>query len=206
MMKSGESAMRQLYLRDHSTDRHTTTVIHDARGQSCYLLAGKWGIRYDALSLYTMSGELLAEAKQLTLGLTPKFALYQGRNQVGTIGRTLGFFNELIYIHGLNWIVVGSLTSGHFKVFSGSHLVFEFEPVRDSAGLCNLLTVDCEANEPLAILITTILNHWAHHPSRQPLKELKRRFNTLHEQESGDLSMGCSYRGFQKRSSTDKCR
>ncbi|MDC2839000.1 hypothetical protein PO252_03965 [Limosilactobacillus mucosae] len=182
--------MRQLYIRDRSTDLNGATVIHDESGHSCYLLAGKWGIRYDALSLYTMSGELLAEAKQLTLGLTPKFALYLNQRQVGTIGKSLGFFHELIYIRGLNWIVVGSLMSGHFKVFCGSRLIFEVEPVQNTGGFCSRLSVVNQADEPLAILTATIINRWARHQDRQPLREKLRQLNLLSSTDNGDLSMG----------------
>ncbi len=182
--------MRQLYIRDRSTDLNGATVIHDESGHSCYLLAGKWGIRYDALSLYTMSGELLAEAKQLTLGLTPKFALYLNQRQVGTIGKSLGFFHELIYIRGLNWIVVGSLMSGHFKVFCGSRLIFEVEPVQNTGGFCSRLSVVNQADEPLAILTATIINRWARHQGRQPLREKLRQLNPMSSTDNGDLSMG----------------
>ena len=182
------SVMRQLYIRDSSTDLNRATVIHDASGHSCYRLAGKWGIRYDALSLYTMSGELLAEAKQLTLGLTPKFALYLNRRQVGTIGKSLGLFHELIYIHGLNWIVVGSLVSGRFKVFCGSR--FAVEPVPNTGGFCSCLSVTNQADEPLAILTATIINRWARHHDLQPLRERLRQLNPMSSTDQGDLSMG----------------
>ena len=89
--------MRQLYIRDRSSDLHGTTVIRDKNGKSCYLLVGKWGMRYDALSLYAIDGALLAEVKQLTLGLLPKFALYVNRQRVGTIGKGLGFVQQVHY-------------------------------------------------------------------------------------------------------------
>ena len=67
--------MRQLYLRDHATDLHGTTIIRDHQGRSCYLLVGKWGMHYDVLSLYAINGALLAEVKQQSLGMLPKFSL-----------------------------------------------------------------------------------------------------------------------------------
>ena len=163
------SVMRQLYIRDRSTDLNSATVIHDASGHSCYLLA---------------------EAKQLTLGLTPKFALYLNRRQVGTIGKSLGLFHELIYIHGLNWIVVGSLVSGRFKAFCGSRLIFAVEPVPNTGGFCSCLSVTNQADEPLAILTATIINRWARHHDRQPLRERLRQLNPMSSTDQGDLSMG----------------
>ena len=133
--------MRQLYIRDRSSDLHGTTVIRDKNGKSCYLLVGKWGMRYDALSLYAIDGALLAEVKQLTLGLLPKFALYVNRQRVGTIGKGLGFVQQVIYIRGINWIVVGSPLTSRYRVFSGSHLVFSIQPVKLSSGYCHELKI-----------------------------------------------------------------
>ncbi|MBB1080328.1 hypothetical protein H5S09_10495 [Limosilactobacillus sp. STM2_1] len=171
--------MRQLYIRDRSTDLHGTTVIRDKDGKSCYLLVGKWGIRHDALSLYAISGALLAEVKQLSLGLLPKFALYVNRQRVGTIGKGFGFVQQVVYIRGINWIIVGSPLTSRYRVFRGSHLVFSINPVKLSGGYCHELKVNKKDDEPLAILIASILNHWARRSDQEPLlaKLLKRSPN-----------------------------
>ena len=153
--------MRQLYLRDHSTDLHGTTIIRDGQGQSCYLLVGKWGMHHDVLSLYAINGDLLAEVKQLSLGLLPKFALYQHRQRVGTVGKSLGFVRQVIYIRGLNWIIVGSPLGNRYRVFGGGHLVFAIKPVQRTGTYYHELQVEQEADEPLAILIASVLDHWA---------------------------------------------
>ena len=88
-MKGG-TPVRTLYMRDHATDRQPATVIHDENNQAAYLLAGKWGLRQDALSLYNMRGDLLAEVSQLSLGLLPKFALYVNHQKVGVVGLCAG--------------------------------------------------------------------------------------------------------------------
>lgn len=161
--------MRQLYIRDRSTDLHGTTVIRDQKGTSCYLLVGKWGMHHDVLSLYAISGALLAEVKQLTLGLLPKFALYVNRQRVGTIGKGLGFVQQVVYIRGINWIIVGSPLTGRYKVFRGSHLVFSIQPVEFSGGYCHELKINHREDEPLAILVASILNHWARRNDQEPL-------------------------------------
>lgn len=175
--KNGGGKVRQLYIRDRSTDLHGTTVIRDQKGQSCYLLVGKWGMHHDALSLYAISGELLAEVKQLTLGLLPKFALYVNRQRVGTIGKGLGFMQQVVYIRGINWIIVGSPLTSRYKVFRGSHLVFSIQPVEFSGGYCHELKVSNEADEPLAILVASILNHWARRGDQEPLLARLRKCN-----------------------------
>lgn len=161
--------MRKLYIRDRSTDLHGTTVIRDKDGKSCYLLVGKWGIKHDVLSLYAIDGALLAEVKQLSLGLLPKFALYVNRQRVGTVGKGLGFVQQVVYIRGINWIIVGSPLTSRYRVFRGSHLVFSIQPVELSSGYCHELKVNNQSDEPLAILVANILNHWARHGDQEPV-------------------------------------
>jgi uncharacterized protein YxjI len=170
--------MRTLYLKNRAND-HSATIIHDNHEQACYLLTGKWGLRHDALSLYTMQGQLLAEIKQLSLGLMPKFALYQNRQRIGTIGKSLGFVREIIYIHDLNWVIVGNAFTNHYRVFRNNHIVFTMDPEQASAGMYCRLTVTQEADEPMAILVACVLNHWAHKHSakRSPRRLPNWRFN-----------------------------
>ncbi|WP_283583028.1 LURP-one-related/scramblase family protein [Limosilactobacillus difficilis] len=168
--------MRKLYLRDRATDS-SATVICDQDGQQIYLLTGKWGFRHDALSLYTMSGDLLAEVRQLSLGITPKFALYQNHQRVGTVGKSLGFLKEIVYIQGISWLIVGNGINNHYRFLQGSRLIATLAPV-DKTGL-NVaeLKVYDQADEPLAILVATILNHWSHNGDKAPLiSRFRQRF------------------------------
>lgn len=171
--------MRTLYLRDRATDQ-STTIIHDQANNACYMVTGKWGLRHDALSLYSMQGRLLSEVKQLGLGIMPKFALYFGQQRVGTIGKTLGFVSEVVYIHGLNWVIVGNALTNHYRVFRNTTPVFKMEPDQASGGYYLTITVNQEADEPLAILIAYVLNHWAHRRLKAPKKVRKWQFKHSH--------------------------
>ena len=162
--------MRQLYLRDHDTDLHGTTVIRNYQGRSLYLLVGKWGALHDVLSLYSISGDLLAEVKQLSFGIIPKFALFRDRQKVGTVSKSLGFVREVIYIKGLNWVVVGSPFSGKYRVFKKNHLVFSIQPVAFTGDYYHELKVKNEEDEPLAILVASVLQHWARRKQSSPLR------------------------------------
>ena len=161
--------MRKLYIRDRASSQ-SATVIHDERAESCYLLTGKWGLRHDALSLYTMQGELLAELKQLTLGITPRFALYQNRQRVGTMGKALGFVREVVYIRGLNWMVMGSAQSNCYRVYRNRRLVFTMGPVENTGGMYTEINVANRADEPLAILVACVLDHWARRGKKAPMR------------------------------------
>lgn len=161
--------MRTLYLRNRANN-HSTTIVRDNCDTACYLLTGKWGLRHDALTIYTMQGQLLGEIRQLSLGLMPKFAIYQGQQKIGTIGKSLGFVREFVYIRGLNWVIVGNGLTNHYRVFRNHHLVFSMEP--ESSGFYNRLTVTQQADEPAAILVACILNHWAHKSSSKQIFKL----------------------------------
>lgn len=173
--------MRQLYLRDHATDLHGTTVIRDHQGRSCYLLVGKW----DVLSLYAISGALLAEVKQQSLGMLPKFALYLNRQRVGTVGKSLGFVRQVIYIRGLNWFIIGSPLAGRYRVFQGSRQVFSLQPVALTGNYYHELNVDQQADEPLAILVASVLDHWARRGQRS-----RNCFRLRHPRLADNLGMG----------------
>lgn len=171
--------MRQLFIRDYSTNLHGTTIIHDKEGKECYLLVGKRGLRNDTLSVYSINGALLAEAKQLTLGLSPKFALYVEHHRIGTLGSGLSLFQKVTYIQGINWIIVGSLLTGRYHIFSRGHLVFSIQPVELSGDYYRALKVDKKYNEPLAILITNILDQWARRSNNESLlaRLMRKNFN-----------------------------
>lgn len=188
-MKGG-TPVRTLYMRDHATDRQPATVIHDENNQAAYLLAGKWGLRQDALSLYNMRGDLLAEVSQLSLGLLPKFALYVNHQKVGVVGKSLGFVREVVYIRGLNWVIVGNALTNHYRVFKGSHQVFAMEPAAETGASFLAITINHPQDEPLAILVACVLNHWAKRPDPQPLR---RKFKWRPQAEPG-LSMGTTLR------------
>ncbi|WP_251547383.1 LURP-one-related/scramblase family protein [Limosilactobacillus caecicola] len=152
--------MRTLYLKNRANDR-SATIIHDNLHEARYLLTGKWGLRHDALSLYTMQGDLLAEIKQLSLGMLPKFGIYVNHHRIATICKSLGFVREFIYIRDLNWVIMGNALNNHYRVFRNNHTVFTMEPEKSSGGLYCRLTINQESDEPVAILVGCVLNHWA---------------------------------------------
>lgn len=158
--------MRTLYIGQHSLAAKGASVIRDADHRSVYLLIGKWGRRQDALSLYQISGDLLAELKQTTLGLRPQFDIYFHNQKVGTLSRHVGFLNEMIYVSSLRWLVVGNFNSGNYRIYHGTSLIMESHPAGDQ----RLLSVTRQEDEPVCICVAATLDHWAHR--RNPVKTL----------------------------------
>lgn len=152
--------MRKLYLNQAALSAKATTVIRDEDNASRYLLVGKWGLRADVLSVYTISGALEAEVKQETLGLLPKFRLLYHRQMVGRVSKTLGVIREVLFVRGLNWVIMGNINSGHFTITHGRESIASIDRVSQSGGGTIALTVDQPDHEALVICLASILDRW----------------------------------------------
>jgi uncharacterized protein YxjI len=149
--------MRALYIRQDSLSAKGASVVRDADKRSIYLLIGKWGRHQDALSLYQISGDLLAELRQTSLGLLPHFDIYYQGNKVGAISKHLGFFNEMIYINNLHWIIVGNFVSGNYKIYHGTTTIMTSR----SDGDLREMQIISQSLEPICVCIAATLDHWA---------------------------------------------
>ncbi|ETY75148.1 hypothetical protein LFAB_03430 [Lactiplantibacillus fabifermentans T30PCM01] len=168
--------MRKLYFSRNSFAKGAR-IVRDAHDQSHYLLVGRWGRRQDALSLYAIQGELLAEIKQTSLGLLPKFDLYYNRQNVGSISKTLGFWHEMIYVRKLRWIIMGSLNTESYRIYHGTDLVMTMRPVVTSNGEAFELEIAEETIEPICICVAAILDHWQKPTNRNRDKVLGDNYN-----------------------------
>ncbi|MDT6980132.1 hypothetical protein [Levilactobacillus zymae] len=165
--------MRQLYLNQAALSARATTVIRDAQNQSCYLLVGKWGLRADVLTVYLIDGSLEAEVRQESLGLLPRFRLLYHRQPVGHVSKTFGVIREVLFVRGLNWVIMGNLNSGRFRIFHGRELIANIAPV-SADGQTISLAVDQPDHEALVVCLAAILDRWAKHQQRR-LNPLKNR-------------------------------
>lgn len=165
--------MRQLYLNQAALSARATTVIRDADNQSRYLLVGKWGLRADVLTVYLINGSLEAEVRQESLGLLPRFRLIYHRQTVGRVNKTFGLIREVLFIRGLNWVVMGTLTTGGFRIYHGRALIATIQRV-DQRDQTLVLTVDQPDHEALVVCLAAILDRWAKRPQHN-LSPLKHR-------------------------------
>jgi len=152
--------MRQLYLNQGALSTRATTVIRDADNQSCYLLVGKWGMRADVLTVYLIDGSLEAEVRQESLGLLPRFRLLYRRQTVGRVSKTFGLIREVLFVRGLNWVIMGNLNKAQFRIYHGRDLIATIKPA-DAAANTLLVTVDQPDHEGLVICLAAILDRWA---------------------------------------------
>ena len=149
--------MRTLYVRKDSLSAKGATVVRDEDHRSIYLLIGRWGRRPDTLSLYQISGTLMAELRQTNLGLLPQFDIYYQNQKVGRIAKRFGFFNEFIYISNLRWIVVGNFLTGHYKIYHGTTTIMTADADDDQMHI----TCSQKSYEPVCLCIAATRDHWA---------------------------------------------
>jgi uncharacterized protein YxjI len=101
---------------------------------------------------------------------------------VGTIGKSLGFVREMIYIRGLNWIIVGNMISNRYKVFHGASLIFSLSPIRYANSDYHELIVENPEDEPISIVIASVLDHWARKKDPQQKRSFRNNLSFHAEQ------------------------
>lgn len=169
--------MQKLYLPDHQANEAATSVILTDNGRQRYLLTGKNGLRSNHLEVQNLQGTVLAAAHQLGWGLRSKYQLINNQQPVGTITKPFGIMPEVRYVSGLNWVIIGNALNNHYRVFRTGRLVFMMQPMILSDTTYYELAITNEADEPLAILIATLVNRWQRKYRRLPSKLYKPSLN-----------------------------
>ncbi len=88
--------MPEFYIQDKQLSNITRTVVTDEKGQSLFLLVGRWGTKGDALSLYRMNGNLVASIKQISWTFGKRFEIYENYTKVGTLQKIFNY--QVIFI------------------------------------------------------------------------------------------------------------
>ena len=169
--------MQKLYLPDHHANEAASSVILTDNGRQRDLLTGKNGLRSNHLEVQNIQGTVLAAAHQLGWGLRSKYQLINNQQPVGTITKPFGIMPEVRYVSGLNWVIIGNALNKHYRVFRTGRLVFMMQPMILSNASYYELAITNEADEPLAILIATLINRWQRKYRRLPSKLYKPSLN-----------------------------
>lgn len=163
--------MRRFYLKSQGLENKGATAVSDENHNSKYLLVGKWGIKSDTLSVYDMSGQLLSELKQLSVGKLPKFKLFLEGVEVGTVITPVDFIKGLLFVQNLHWLIVGDTVTCHFKIYRGLSTILEINRVQINGSAYIELNVYDQEQIPLFICLAAILDRWIQ--KRPPLREPK---------------------------------
>lgn len=165
--------MSEYFIQEQQLSNITRTLVKDEDGKSLYLLVGRWGSRGDALSLYTMSGELVASIKQVSYIFGSHFELYKQFEKVGTLKKVLHLHSDFYYIKQLNWSVIGDIYNHQYHIYHNTHEIMAMNKALLFSGNYFCLDVADEQDAPLCICIAAVLDYWLYNKKRDKDKSHK---------------------------------
>lgn len=96
--------------------------IYDEDGSTVYVVKGElsWGHR---LQIYDARGSHLGTVQEKVLTWLPKFELYAGERQVGTLEKEFSFFRPRFNLDCNGWTVEGNFWEWDYTVMDGPRTV-----------------------------------------------------------------------------------
>lgn len=155
--------MVRLFIKTEYTTIQDRMIVTTESGEKLYLIVGKWGRMGDKLSVYSMDGKRLVEAKQVLLSVFPKFRLYQDGVKIGTIKKRpglQGLKKPYFTVTRLNWVITGDYDEQIFHVRRLAKKILTIEKSVTFIGDFYILTFDNEKIAPVACLISQLLDHY----------------------------------------------
>ncbi|MBM7543646.1 LURP-one-related/scramblase family protein [Periweissella beninensis] len=172
--------MRKLYLKQqHSHNLQTATTVRDSDGKAQYLVTGQFGRKNAFIHVYNSIGTLVAEFRQVSYGVLPRFTIKINNKIVASIGLSFGSLLDVIYIRNLNWLISGSLINGTYHAHHRQELLLAVKPARLLGTQYNELRITYFEHEPIFIGIVVILNRWLFNTKPTVLKNILRYPVTL---------------------------
>jgi len=154
--------LSEYYIRQNLLASNSRTIVKDKTGKPLFLLIGRWGTRGDVLSLYDMSGQLIAKIKQATFALKigSRFDLYLHFEKVGSLQRVLSFQRDFYIVHGLGWVVIGDIPNHRYTIQHYNQQIMQMTKASTIYGDYYCLMIDKEEDAPLCICIAAVLDYW----------------------------------------------
>lgn len=155
--------MVRLFVKENKRSSNRLTV-HDDGGQILFLIEGDWGRQNDIISLSSLHGDLILQAKQVNFSPFFQFELLQDREKIGVIRKHPGFFglrDAFFTIQPQNWLIKGDFEKLYFEVFKEEKMIMTATKMISNANYLFSLTIDEEADLALASLITVLLDHYS---------------------------------------------
>lgn len=149
--------------------------VTDERNQPHYLIQSLRSFELNGVRVLSLSADTLGEAHQSSLKLLPSYTLTNGTGDetIGQINRLVGVWREVLFVSGLNWLVVGDITQNQYNVFRGNKKVWVVDTL-NRADDADYFVVDVAdpANEVPALLVAAVLNRWRKVPLRSGVRNL----------------------------------
>lgn len=157
----------EFFIQEKQLSNVTRTIVKDEDGKSLFLLVGRWGTRGDALTLYAMNGELVAQIKQTSFAFGSRFELYKGFDKVGVMRKILTINADFYYIQGLHWTVLGDIKNHQYSIHQVSKKIMEMNKATLFSGDYFSLDVTNDEDAPLCICVAAVLDYWLYNKKKQ---------------------------------------
>lgn len=150
---------RKIQINLSELDHTRSCRIIDEYKDTKYLIVGKWGLISDTFSVYSIGGDVLAEARQQSLGVTPRFDLFCFNQFVGSSVLHFSLHYTTLFINGINWLVVGNQEKQSYTITHGRQKIATIKSYAQADQIIRIMTVENINHEPIVALIAAILNH-----------------------------------------------
>lgn len=152
----------ELYIKKQFVDLNHVALVYDRNQKPVYYLSGRQGLLNDNFTLFELSGEVLGEIRQVSLGMLPRFDILIHQEKVGSLKRMLGVWHQFIFVSDLKWILMGDLLDNHYQAYAHGKLIFQVDHALLSDGaLARELRITDPNDAPVCILIAMILDLWS---------------------------------------------
>lgn len=155
--------MVRLFINQEYMSLQNRMIVKDSSGKEVFLIVGKWGRLGDKMTVYSMDGERLVEAKQTVLSLFPKFTLYKDGENIGAIKKRPGLHGikkPTIYVSRLNWVVHPDFENHVFTVRHFAKKIMTIEKTVSSLGDFYILSIEDEEHASIACVLAVLLDHY----------------------------------------------
>lgn len=155
--------MTRLFIHKEYASLQDKMIVKNEQGQEVYLIVGKWGRLGDKLTIYTLDGRRLVEAKQVVLSLFPKFRLYQDGKKIGSLKKRpglKGIKKPFFTVTRLNWTITGDYDKQIFTVRRFGRRILTIQKTMSYSGEQYMLTFQNERLAPVACVVAPLLDHY----------------------------------------------
>lgn len=155
--------MVRLFIKEEYMSIQNRMLVKNEEGKDTYLIVGKWGRAGDSLSLYSMSGDRLVEAKQKKLSVFPKFDLLINGEKVCSVKKHPGLFgikDPYFTVSKLHWLITGDFIAQRYTVRHHAKVIMELEKNCSFVGNLFSLNISNEEVAPLCCILAVIVDHY----------------------------------------------
>ncbi|MDR0921221.1 MAG: hypothetical protein LBM95_02435 [Lactobacillales bacterium] len=159
--------MSEYFIQQRSLSTDARTLVQDTNGKTIFLMVGRWGTRGDVLSLYNMTGELVAQIKQSSVLFGHRFDLYENHVKIGSMQKLLNWHKDIYYVPKLHWLVSGDIANHRYKIQNLDETIMLMYPINTFSGQYYCLEIENPSYVPRSICIAAVLDYWLYRTNQE---------------------------------------